>query len=139
MNELEFIPESDEVHHEEPKWSPAKTAFIEQWPEYGYGGSKAGFIDEWRPSEHPSLVRNEGGDGADEGDEERLVYLDHAGATLCGETQLRAAFEAARGGGGVPLGSPHSSGDTKGCLARQGPGSGSGILLFLFQRPKKGA
>lgn len=73
---------------------------------YGYGGSAAGHIDAWRREQHPQLLR-------DADDTVGLVYADHAGATLAGTHQIRAATAAVAESQFVPA-NPHSTGPAAG-------------------------
>jgi len=86
--------------------------------DYGYRGSDLGYIDNWRPTEFPSLqlpfecsvLRKEYGKSDNEENAstiEREVYLDYAGAALPMKSQLEQIYQDTSRS---ILGNPHSTG-----------------------------
>ena len=88
-----------------------KDAFLQKAGDaYGYRQSKAGFIDDWRPRELPSLLhphhRNH--------QAQQEVYLDYAGAALPWQSQLRQQQLAHN----AVYANPHSTGPAAARTAR---------------------
>lgn len=79
--------------------------------DYGYRGSKMGYIDHWRPIELPSLqlpldYSNKTHSKPISESDEREVYLDYAGASLPFKSQLEQICQESL----KILGNPHSTG-----------------------------
>jgi len=81
---------------------------------YGYGRSAGGHVERWRPDELPQLVQPAESERASEN--ERVVYLDYAGAALPLASQLQAL---ARHASATVLANPHSSGPAASATAAQ--------------------
>lgn len=74
---------------------------------YGYLGTPGGYIDDWRPTELPSLqLPLEKQDGMSDGSRE--IYLDYAGAALPTKTQLLSISDNLFAS--TVLANPHSTG-----------------------------
>jgi len=102
--------------------------------DYGYRGSKMGYIDDWRPTEFPTLQLPLGNESLPSShSDEREVYLDYAGAGLPTKSQLEQICQDSM----HLLGNPHSTGPAAARTTQTIQASQPRVLKHLDARPGK--